>query len=429
VRSLAGLLLLACAAAAGAGGAGAGEAGAGAGAEDDDSAALALPGVNGPPAAAPGALAMSAEAALTAAARRLGGSVDEQRLSLDIRYDALLAPGWRAIVADRLDLDWAGAFDRDQQINTLKEAYLNWQPQSSLLLDAGRINVRQGVAYGYNPTDFLRVGALRTIDSLDPDSLRENRFGTVMLRGQTLWAGGSLTMLYAPQLPARPTAAAFDPDLGATNAQSHWMVALSQRIVPNLTPQWLLFGVGSGAPQLGLNLSSTLGASTVAYVEVSGGRMPSSLQQALAQPGDAAIRSRLASGLTYSAPNKLSLTIEYEYDGAGLSRDAWSALQQGNPAVYGRYREFLGVQQDPPTQRGAFLYLTWQDLVLRHLDLTAFTRVDLCDHSGLPWAELRYHWSHIDAAVRWQNYLGSTTSDYGASPTGQTWQALLDYYL
>jgi hypothetical protein len=42
---------------------------------------------------------------------------------------------------------------------------------------------------------------------------------------------------------------------------------------------------------------------------------------------------------------------------------------------------------------------------------------------------MRYHWTHLDAAVRWQNFTGGGTSDFGASLEGRTWQAVLDYYL
>jgi hypothetical protein len=56
-------------------------------------------------------------------------------------------------------------------------------------------------------------------------------------------------------------------------------------------------------------------------------------------------------------------------------------------------------------------------------------RVDLIDHSLLPWVELRYRWPQLDAAVRWQDYIGGRTTDFGAATTRQTWQLLLDYYL
>jgi hypothetical protein len=86
-------------------------------------------------------------------------------------------------------------------------------------------------------------------------------------------------------------------------------------------------------------------------------------------------------------------------------------------------------EQELPTQHSVFAYASWQDLLTQHLDLSAFVRLDLVDHSRLPWVEVRYHWSHLDAAMRWQDYLGGSTSDYGASPSRQTWQVLLDYYL
>jgi hypothetical protein len=32
-------------------------------------------------------------------------------------------------------------------------------------------------------------------------------------------------------------------------------------------------------------------------------------------------------------------------------------------------------------------------------------------------------------SLRWQDYQGGRTSDFGAAPSRQTWQVLLDYYL
>jgi hypothetical protein len=331
--------------------------------------------------------------------------------------------------ADRLDVDWVGSWGDTQQINTLKEAYMSWQPQSNLLFDAGRINARQGVAVGYNPTDFLRADALRSIDSLDPNSLRDERLGTVMLRGETLWDSGAFTALYAPRLADAPATGPFDADFGATNSRNRWLLSLSQRLIAGWTPQWLLFGTGGGSPQIGLNSTAVLGASTVVFLEASGGNTRSLWSEAQGLPDEESLRGRAAAGLTYSAANKLSVTFEYEYDGAALGRDAWRAARVGDPQAYGRYRDFVAAQQELPTQHSAFVYATWQDCIVRHLDLTAFVRVDLIDRSRLPWTELRYHWVRIDAALRWQDYQGAAATDFGAAPSRQTWQLLLDYYL
>ncbi len=69
------------------------------------------------------------------------------------------------------------------------------------------------------------------------------------------------------------------------------------------------------------------------------------------------------------------------------------------------------------------------DAFIRHLDLTAFVRTDLVDHSCLPWAEVRYHWRHFDVAAGWQTSFGGSTSDFGDTVSRRVWQAVLDYYL
>ena len=397
--------------------------------DDDDAAALALTAMQPAPSDQSRSCSLVTEAALTAAALQGGGSAETERLSFDGRYDSTWAPGWRVVAADLLDLERRQSFDAGPAINTLKEAYVSWQPDNDMILDAGRINLRQGVAFGYNPTDFFREDALRSVDSLDPDSLRQNRLGTAMLRGEALWDSGAFTASFAPRIESATAVGPFNPDFGATNHDDRWMLALSQRIGAGITPQLLLFGGVPGSPQLGLNVTYVIGNSTVAYLEASGGHQPSLWSAAGNAPDDASLRARAAGGVTYSAANKLSVTLEYEYNGTAQGRRDWNFVRQYSLAGYGRYRAFVSAEQDLVTQHGGLVYTTWQDVGIRHLDLTAFVRVDLVDHSTLPWTELRYHWSHLDAAIRWQTVTGGGTSDFGASPEGRTWQAVLDYYL
>ncbi len=414
-----------------------------AGEDDDDAAALALGGVT-PASAATTARSTSLllEGAVAAAAQQGADELYVGRLSADARYDGSFAQGWRAIIAERIDSDWtlAGANQGlgggsqatgtgNQTVGTLKEAYLGWQPTANLLVDAGRINARQGVAYGYNPTDFFRADAIRSLVSPDPNSLRDNRLGTVMLRAEDLWSTGAVTAAYAPRLTDHTSSAALDPDWGATNSTGRWLLVFSQRLSPGWTPQWLIYGRDSQAPQVGVDLTAGLGSSTIAYIEASAGRSASLLAQALDQPGEDKLRTRVSTGVTYSTAKKLSLTFEYEYNGAGLSSGAWSRLGTGNPQAYGRYREFALLQQDLPTLSNAFVYASWADVGFRHLDLTAFLRVDLVDHSKLPYIELRRHWTSVDLALRWQDVQGNSVSDFGASTQRQTWQLVLDYYL
>ncbi len=396
---------------------------------DDDAAALSLADQTATTAEQAGDWRVYSEAALRESRRQGAGLArHDTRLSLDARLDTTLAPGWRAVFADRLDLNRGDGISGNNDVNTLKEAYVSWQAQPDRVADLGRINVRNGAAMGYNPTDYFRVGALRSVVSLDPASLRENRLGSAMLRGQTLWEGGSLTALYSPKLDDRPSAAVFSPDLGATNQRARWLMAFSQKLSDVLNPQWLLYGGAGQSAQVGLNLTALPNDATVAYIEWSGGRSPSLATQALMRPDDTAFRSRVSTGLTYTTPGNVALTAEYEYNGAGLDRTGWNALRRGSPSAYGIYRGFASNVQDPATRHNLFLYAFWQDALVQHLDLTAMVRNDLVDHSRLQWLEARYHWTRVDVALQTQLNTGQAGSDYGASVDRRIWQVLLRFF-
>jgi hypothetical protein len=367
-------------------------------------------------------------AAIEARPAAPGPQIHGNRLSFDVRFDDSFAPGWRVVLADHLDSTRVDGPPGNQEINTLKEAYLSWHVQPNLIADLGRINVRNGVGVGYNPTDYFRTNAVRSIISIDPASLRENRLGSVMFRAQTLWDSGSLTALYSPEIAKEPSTSGLGLDLGATNQSARWQVALSEKFSDKLNPQWLLSGGAGQSPQLGMNLSALANDSTVVYFEWSGGRSAPLATQAAMVAGNEAFRSRAATGLTYTTPNNISISAEYEYNGAGLDRSDWDALQTGSPLIYGRYRGYVANVQDLPTNRGVFTYLMWQDAIIKHLDISALLRYDLVDHSRLQWVETRYHWPKVDVALQWQTDTGRQSTDYGALPDRRLWQAVTRFY-
>lgn len=337
------------------------------------------------------------------------------RLSMEVALDRRLAPDWRLIFEDRLDMAWTPG--QRNTINTWKDGYLSWQPRADRLVDIGRVKTRFGAATGYNPTDFFRPQAVRSIVSADPNSLRNNRLGTGMLRGQALWDSGSLTAIVAPRLDSRPSDAPFAADFGATNDRTRWLLVASQRLPGGLDPQWLLFGGPGQSPQAGLNLSGLVNDATVAFVEWSGGRSRSQLVSALSGADDSRWRDRLAGGLTFTSQRKVTVTVEYEYDGAAPGRSDWQALFR-SPAAYGRYRAWVQSQQEQTTRQALFTYVSAQDVGLQHLDLNGFVRVDLVDHSRMLWTELRYHFEHAELALQWQISGGTAGSNFGKRRSG-----------
>jgi hypothetical protein len=397
--------------------------------QSSDADALSLADQTQPATHAAGDWRIFAEGALLHTSQRMdGASTDGQRLSLDLSYDGSFAPGWRAVLTDRLDVNWQGRIGDQTSINTLKEAYLNWQAGANQLFDLGRINARYGVASGYNPTDFFRSGAVRSVTSVDPNSLRRNRLGSVMLRSQTLWTGGALTALYAPKLAERPSDAPFSADLGATNGRNRWLLSASQQLSEGISPQWSVYGEDKTSPQLGFNLTALVSDASVAYVEWSGGRSRSLRSQALNGPDDTAFRNRLATGLTYTTAAKLSLTLEYQYNGAGLDPAGWNALGRGPLPAYVQYRRVAADRQDLPTRQALFLFIGWQDALVNKLDLSALARRNLADDSRMTWIEARYHWTKADLALQWQSNTGHAASEFGALPQRRILQAVMTYF-
>jgi hypothetical protein len=358
-----------------------------------------------------------------------GGSEQGERASFDLHDDSMLAPAVRFLLSDRLDLEHIDHPSSNGNVNTLKEAYFSWQPDPNLILDAGRVNLRYGVATGYNPTDFFRAFAIRSIVSLDPSSLRENRQGSVIFEGQWLGEQGSVSAVLSPKLADHVSNATFSPDLGATNPENRWLLAASGKIVDGVTPQALLFGGEHQSTQLGANLSTLVNNATTAYVEWSGGRAAPLAAQAFDLGAPDVFQRRLAVGTTYTTDFNLTLTAEYESNSAGLDRVGLNRVIEASPLALLGYLAYISGAQDLPTKRGWFASGSWTDAGLQHLDITVFTRIDPVSRSHLRWGEMRYHFVHADIAMQLEFYGGNPHSIYGAIPAQRSFEVLLRYFL
>ena len=350
------------------------------------------------------------------------------RASLDFSHTARLSPGLRAVVSDRIDHLYPADAGADATVNSLREAYLSWQPEAgNTIVELGRVNLRYGPGYGYNPTDFFRDGSLRTLTTANPLALRENRMGSVMLRAQRLWTGGALSVAYSPKLADRPNADGWSLDLGSTNNRDRALVALSTQFTQRVSTQLLVYKEQDLSPTLGASLTALLTDAAVAHLEWSRGSEPDLLSRALALPGDTATRNRFTGGVTYTTLSKLSLTAEYQYNGFALNQTDWAALA-ATPATQIAYLLQAQRRQELSSRHAYLVYLTQKSLGLKNLDLTAFLRVNANDHSRLGWLELRHHWPRFDLAFQLQQNIGDPGSEFGILPDSRVVQVLGTYY-
>lgn len=357
--------------------------------------------------------------------RYLDGHDQLRRVSADFVYSTRLDAQWRFVLSDRVD-----AIDPHRgasTINSLRELYAGWQDGGATwVVDIGRINLRQGPALGFNPTDFFRDGSVRVSTTVNPLLVREYRMGSVMARVQRLWSDGSFSIATSPKLANGPTDRGFGVDFGSTNNRDRALLSLSTQWSSNASSQLHVYKERDGSTQVGASGSGLLGGATVAYFETTWGRELALLDRTLGARSKKSA-GRVASGVTFTTESKLSITGEVEYNGVALSQSQWNAVAASQPARLIAYSAEAERRQDIGARRAVLVYAKQAD-VIRNLDATALVRLNTQDHSSLTWLELRYRLEGFDVAAQWLRYRGAPLTEFGLSPYKTSIQLLVSAY-
>jgi hypothetical protein len=347
--------------------------------------------------------------------------------------------------SDRFNLTEADGigFPAEAARNDLREAYFTWQPVPETYLEFGRINLKNGIALGFNPTDFFKTRTAVAQASADPSALRGDRLGTLMARAQTIWDGGSATFAYAPKLHSPrpldgPAPGWIDPSLDQTNTADRFMFALNLEI-EEFSPQALVYHE-SGRTKVGLNISHPIGNSIIAYAEWAGGSDANLIADAIAfgqatgtvppfapvlppTSTSRAFRSDLAVGASWTSAAKFTLNLEYHFHQAGFSGADWrnwfdtaAADPPASPLLW-YIRGYASDQQQPMSRHQIFWRADWSEALVRNLDLSGIGFVNLTDGSGMVQLAANY-----DLSDRWSFglYAGGTfggrRSEWGSLP-------------
>lgn len=375
-----------------------------------------------------------------------GGTLDWQnRTSLDATYEWHPTTALTANVSDRFNLLEESDFDFPSHHtfrNDFREAYVTWEPVAQTYIEAGRINVKNGVALGFNPTDFFKTRTLVDQASLDPTVLREDRLGTVMVRTQHIWDGGSVSASFAPKLVS-PAPIDFniypsiDPGFNRTNADDRLLLNGNIELGHDISPEFLFYHEGAQT-RFGADISRSVSDAIVAYAEWAGGRQldltdaafdfgkdTGALPSFVPTLSNAAFRNDAAVGFSWTSAANITVNVEYHYHQAGFSQDQWrnwfglGTANANSTLITGALwyiRGYASDQQEPMTQHEMFLRADWTDAFIKNLELTAFSFVDLYDGSTLSQASASYYLSD-----RWtvsgfvSANLGSPRSERGSA--------------
>jgi len=387
----------------------------------------------------------------------------EQRHFFDARKEWTLAPDLTATLSDRFNFQVADEqpFPTHENIrNDFREGYLSWQAAPGSYLDLGRVNLKNGVAAGFNPTDFFKTRAVVDTLSLDPAVLREDRLGTYLLGGQHLGQGYALSLAYAPKLydPSRiytsTTLPSFNPMLDRTNAHDRVLLKGTADLAEGVTPELLVYREGSQTT-FGANYAQGVGQSIILYAEWAGGQGQSLIANALRYGVDTGtipanappvipfdprthFQNQLSVGVSYTTESKIVINLEYHFNQAGFSRQDWrnwfatgQAFAQVPPVTTELWfiRAYAFDQQEPISIHSVFLRADWTDAFIPHLELTGFANVDLEDGSTFGQAEADYaigdYWRA--GALAAANF-GGRRSNYGSLPQAATFILKLARY-
>jgi hypothetical protein len=343
----------------------------------------------------------------------------------------------------------------------LREAYLSWTADTAerrWFLDLGRINVRRGVAYAFNPTDFFRPQSVADEISADPGALRSNRLGVLMTRAQYLFTRGSLDLIYAPRLydpyPINTTLPSGDPAFRRTNSLNRISLSTSYDLGHDLIPELVLFRGGSQW-SFGMNLTHGSGAGTIVYLESALSRRRSLIDEAmgyaaqthvfadtsspLPSPAGTRLYADVATGISCTGRSKVNLILEYDRHPAGLSATDWERWFQvgtqpsASDALRGKLwylRAYAADQQEPINRQSVFARISRDDLLIYRLSAAALVLWQVPGGSMFGQLEASYLLSnHAGIDLIYQTSAGRARSDYGSLPVKNAIVAGIRIYL
>lgn len=371
--------------------------------------------------------------------------------SFDLTTKYRAADTLNLILSDRFDQSYEDSHAPTTHMarNSLREAYANLTPAEGWFVDLGRVNAREGVAEGFNPTDFLKTQAVVLRQDLDPKALRDNRLGTVMARIQAVSETGSASLAIAPRLsyahgPLQDQV--FQPGLDRTNADYRFLAKASLRTETSFVPEILAYGEGHGSPRIGLNLSQSIGDRLVLWNEWSGGRqanlvraamdyalstgvLPSGTPTPIAIDQGETFQNQNALGASLSFESKLTLALEWHFNQRGLTGAQWQdwyKTARTTPALGAalwEVRAYAQAMGEPMGRNQFFARADWTDFPIRDMTSSAFALVDPTDGSLFGQVSADYFLSpKTTLGLRATLAPGGGTSQWGSQP--EAWALL-----
>lgn len=316
----------------------------------------------------------------------------------------------------------------------LKDFYYKAELGSAYFVELGRMNVKEGVARGYNPTDYFRGGSALTL-SVDPKERKDNRLGAVLVQGTYIVENYTLKTLYAPKISADESSIwgnkkHFGLKLHESNSQERATLYAGYTGWDEWTLSALLHHDDDGI-HLGTNISY-IKERAIWYMEASFNKRENQITKTLETlhsssellahfSTDSNYQRELSIGLNYTFENSVIGTFEYIYNSAGFDSDDWkeyfSLIQ--NSARYapllGESRATIANNAQMMSKHTLFAMIRKND-ALPNLDWVLMAWVNPVDRSTLLQVGASYDYNDMLLSADIRSYIGQGHSEYGSMP-------------
>lgn len=312
----------------------------------------------------------------------------------------------------------------DARANRFDEAYFSYKPDPGITIDAGKIVLKWGKGYAWNPVGFVERPK-------DPNDVELAREGFTLL-------GADLIRRFDGPLQA----AAFTPvvlpvseDLNADfGRREHVNFAAKLYLLyrdTDLDVMWL--SDGSRSSRFGIDFSRNLGSNLEVHGEWAAIR---NLEQPVVDDaGTVHVRRRNVSshllGLRYLTERDTTWIAEYYHDGTGLSPDemrtffrlADRAVQEGNASLLQRAAELArtGYGRPNPMRDYAYLRVAQKEpFNILYLTPALTAIVNLDDRSFSLTPELLYTgFNNLELRLRMAWLAGGADTEFGERPNSR----------
>jgi hypothetical protein len=327
--------------------------------------------------------------------------------------------------------------DETETKNFLQELFLTARIYDTLIIDVGRENIISGVAYGWNPTDFMISASISS--SPDVRTIREQRLGAYLVKSSLFFDFGQVSALYAPKLD--------DID---TNKEARQLYKISTRPFDKLNLEFLYFK--EKRDSAGSNMEFTLTDNLILQFEgsatkgssirtVESGQYSGDIYYSFDER-DNKIYYKAVSGLNYTFSDMHNMIIEFYYNGEGYSKKEWekyfSMLEYSNThyvshgVPYSNYISAASLMFQPTRMSRYYLFLrlSKQNIFLDNLDYAFFSYVNLYDGSAFLNLCPEYSFlDHLKTGIIYSYYIGKRKSEFGLSQNLYTALWYLSVYL